>query len=85
MSSATSLHFLLLMFAGWVNRRQEGVIAYLLEENRVLREQLDKQRGGRRVRFTDDQRRRLATKGKLLGRKLLHEYAGLVTPGTILR
>ncbi len=81
----TALHFLLLTFAGWVNKRQQDVIAYLIEENRVLREQLDKQLGGRRIRFTDDQRRRLAAKGKLLGRKFLHEYAGLVTPDTILR
>jgi len=85
MPPATSLHFLLLMFAGWVNRRQQDAIAYLVEENRVLREQLGHRRGGRRIRFTDEQRRRLAAKGKLLGRKLLQEYAGLVTPDTILR
>ncbi len=81
----TALHFLLLTFAGWVNRRQQEVVDYLVEENRVLREQLDRQLGGRRISFTDDQRRRLAAKGKLLGRKLLHEYAALVTPDTILR
>jgi hypothetical protein len=46
----------------------------------VLREQL----GGRRVRFTDDQRRRLAAKAKGLGRKLLAEVATLVTPETLL-
>jgi hypothetical protein len=34
------LHFLLLVFAGWVNRRQVAVIEYLKEENRILREQL---------------------------------------------
>ena len=48
--------FLALNFAGWVNRSQQDVIEYLKEENRVLREQL----GARRLRFTDDQRRRLA-------------------------
>ena len=76
-----ALQFLLLTFAGWVNRKQQKVISYLLEENRVLREQL----GGRRLRLTNDQRRRLAAKGKLLGRKLLGKVAGLVTPDTILR
>jgi hypothetical protein len=76
-----ALQFLLLTFAGWVNRRQQKVIDYLLEENRVLREQL----GGRRLRLTNDQRRRLAAKGKLLGRKLLGKIAGIVTPDTILR
>ena len=44
MPSAAWLHFLLLTFAGWVNRRQQDVIVYLVEENRVLREQLDKRR-----------------------------------------
>ncbi len=76
-----ALQFLLLTFAGWTNRRQQKVIDYLIEENRVLREQL----GGRRLRLTDKQRRRLAAKGKLLGRKLLGQVAGIVTPDTILR
>jgi putative transposase len=52
-----------------------------MEENRVLRQQL----GGRRLRPTDDQRRRLAVKGKILGRKVLTQVAGIVTPDTILR
>ena len=69
------------MFSGWVNRHQNQVIDYLMEENRVLREQM----GGRRVRLNDDQRRRLAVKGKRLGRKILKEVAGIVTPDTILR
>ncbi len=80
-SPPNPLHFLLMMFAGWVNRQQNHVIDYLLEENRVLREQL----GGRRLRLNDDQRRRLAVKGKLLGRKILGEVAGIVMPDTILR
>jgi len=41
--------------AGWMNQQQD-VVAYLAEENRVLREQF----GGKRIRFTDDQRRRLS-------------------------
>jgi putative transposase len=56
------------------------VIDFLVEENRVLRDQLR----GRRVRLTDDQRRRLAAKGRRLGR---HErqVATIVTPETIMR
>jgi len=54
------LRFLVLMMAGWMNRGQQDVIAYLKEENRVLRERL----GGKRLRFTDDRRRRLAAKAK---------------------
>ncbi len=80
-SSPNPLQFLLLVVAGWVNRHQNRVIDYLLEENRVLREQL----GGRRLRLTDEQRRRLAVKGKALGRKVLQGVAGIVTPDTILR
>jgi putative transposase len=57
------LHLLLMMFAGWVNRHQLDVIDYLQEENRVLKERL----GGRRVRFTDAERRRLARKAYALG------------------
>jgi putative transposase len=79
--SAAPLQFLLLVFAGWVNRRQGEVVEYLQEENRVLREQL----GARRLRFTDDQRRRLAAKGRALGRHVLNQLGGLVTPDTILR
>ena len=47
---------LLVTLAGWVNRHQQRVIEYLVEENRVLKEQGT----GRRLRLTDDQRRRLA-------------------------
>ena len=75
------LQLILATFAGWVNRQQAQVIDYLVEENRVLKEQL----GGRRLRLTDHQRRRLAEKGKALGRKLLDKIATIVTPDTILR
>jgi hypothetical protein len=51
--NALQLQFLTLIFAGCVNRQQQDVIEYLQEENRALREQL----GGRRLRFTDQQRR----------------------------
>jgi hypothetical protein len=67
------LRLLLATFAAWSNRRQGSVITYLVEENRVLKEQL--QSGGRRLRFTDDQRRRLAAKGKPLGRRALQQIA----------
>src|SRR5213593_4014158 len=67
--------FLVTSIAGWMNEHQHHVIHYLMEENRVLREQT----GNRRLRFTDDQRRRLAAKAKRLGRKLLSEVATIVT------
>jgi putative transposase len=56
--------FVLIALSGWMNDRQLLLIDYLREENRVLREQL----GDKRLRFSDDQRRRLAVKAKGLGR-----------------
>jgi hypothetical protein len=56
--------FLLSAVAGRMNEHQLQVIDYLREENRVLREQVD----GRRLHLSDDQRRRLAAKAKVLGR-----------------
>ena len=75
------LQLLLVMFAGWVKRHQLDLIAYLQEENRVLTERL----GGRRIRFTDTERCRLARKAHTLGRKVLNELHTLVTPDTLLR
>jgi len=72
---------LFLILAGWVNRQQQQVIDYLRTENQVLKEKL----GKRRILLFDDQRRRLAVKAKVLGRKLLAEVGTLVTPDTLLR
>jgi putative transposase len=74
-------HVFLLGISGWVNGRQQYTIEYLITENQILREKL----GKKRILLDDDQRRRLAVKGKLLGRKLLSENATIVTPDTILR
>ena len=71
----------LLILVGWINRHQQEVIEYLEAENRVLREKF----GKKRILLNDDQRRRLAVKGKVLGRKALQEIATIVTPDTILR
>ena len=64
-----------------LNRREREALAYLIEENRVLRRQV----GGRRVRLTDDDRRRLAIRAHRLGRNALREVATIVTPDTLLR
>ena len=82
MINTIHLQLLLAAFAGWVRRQQSHLIAYPIEENRVLKEQLESR--GRRLRFNDDQRRRLAGKGKPLGRKILRTIATIVTPDTIL-
>ena len=58
------LTLVLTCVAGWMNRQRQVVIEYLQEEVHVLQEQL-----GRRPRFNDDQRRRLALKAKTVGRR----------------
>jgi len=37
-------HLLVVALAGWLNRHQQNVIDYLIEENRVLKDQLEGQR-----------------------------------------
>ena len=44
---------LLAALIGWLDRRQQDAVAYLIEENRILRRCV---RG--RIRLTDDERRR---------------------------
>jgi putative transposase len=75
------LHLFVTPLLGWLQREQHDVIQYLREENRVLKAQLRSQR----MRFTDEQRRRLAALGAPLGRRLLARMATIVTPDTILR
>ena len=72
---------LLSILAGWINDEQQKRIEYLRTENQVLREKV----GKKRILLDDDQRRRLAVKGKVLGRKALEEIGPLFTPDTILR
>ena len=71
---------LLISLAGWLNQRQQDVIDYLQEENRILRQPL----GDKRLRFNDDQRRQLAVKAKKLGWRRLQEVTPIVTPATLL-
>ena len=73
--------FVVAMLCGWLQREQEDVIAFLREENRVLKARLE----GRRLRLDDHERRRLAELGHRLGRRLLADVATIVTPDTILR
>ncbi|OHB44342.1 MAG: hypothetical protein A2Y13_09165 [Planctomycetes bacterium GWC2_45_44] len=72
---------LLIMLAGWMNRHQQDILEYLKEENKILREKFGKMR----IILNDDQRRRLAVRGKELGKKLLSEVSTIFSPDTILR
>ena len=71
----------LLTVTSWLDRQEREILAYLIEENRVLRRQL----GGRRLRLTDDDRRQLAARAHRLGRQVLRGVATIVTPDTLLR
>jgi hypothetical protein len=72
---------LLAILAGWSNRQQQEIIEYFRTENQVLKDKL----GKRRILLSDDRRRRLARKGKVLGRKVLETIGTLFTPDAILR
>ena len=73
-------NFILLCLAGWINREQQAVIDYLQEEIRILNKI-----HGKRPRFNDRQRMRLAAKARKLRFSRLKEIANLVTPQTLLR
>ena len=77
--SARQIWFAVLI--GWLDRQERDALAYLMEENRILRAQL----GGRRLHLTDDDRRRLAVRAFQLGRLALRQVATIVTPDTLLR
>ena len=70
----------LAVLIGWLGRLEREALAYLIEENRILRAQL----AGRRLRLTDDDRRRLTVRAFRLGRQALRQVAPIVTPDTLL-
>jgi putative transposase len=76
-----ALRLMLMAVTGWWSDQRQAAVAYLIQENRILRAQL----GGRRLRLTDEDRRRLARCGHRLGRRRLSQVATIVTPDTILR
>jgi len=76
---------LLMMLAGWINRQQQEAIEYLKEENKILKHELLKATGKKRILLSDKQRRRLAILGRRLGRKALSEICCVFSPDTILK
>jgi putative transposase len=72
---------LIARLAAWINREQQQRLEFVQLKLTVAREML----GTKRLRFSDDQRRRLAAKAKHVGRKGLLEIFSLVTPDTLLR
>jgi len=76
-----ALQMVLCVLTGWLDRREREAVAYLIEENRLLRRQL----GPRRLDLTDADRRRLAARAYRVGRAALREIATIATPDTLLR
>ena len=70
-----------MILAAWINHHQQQVHDFQRAQIKVLLEA----QGKKRVLLNDDQRRLLAVKGKVLGRKALSELTTIVTPDTILR
>ena len=73
-------HIVLSALSTIIDDERDKAIDYLLMENQVLREKLDKVC----ILLNNDQRCRLAVKGKVQGRKALNEIATIVTTDTIL-
>ena len=75
---------LLTMLAGWMNRQQQEIIEYLKAENGILRDELQKATGRKRILLNDKQRRKLAILGRRLGRGVLSKVCCAFSPDTIL-
>ena len=79
--AVSALQWFVAALCRWILREQDDVIAFLREENRVLRAHLR----GRRLQLSDEDRRRLAVLGHQLGRGALAHVATIATADTILR
>ena len=75
---------LVAIMAGWINRHQQDAQAYLKEENKILRDELRKATGKKRIILNNKQRRRLAILAKRIGRKALFDISGVFSPDTLL-
>jgi putative transposase len=79
-----TVQFIVAMLAYALNERMVRRAEYLREENRVLKEALHAATGKSRIPLTNEQRRRLATKGRALTPKEREECCQIVRPSTIL-
>ena len=67
-------------FCSWVNRQQQEAVECLRTETSFLNKKLVKQQ----ILLSDEQQRRLAVKGRVLGRKQIEQAGTLFTPDTML-
>jgi hypothetical protein len=79
-----TLQLLVVMIASAIDDRLQRKLDDVEEERRILQEQLDATTGGKKLSFTADQRRRLATAGKQLTPDERRQRCRLVKPETIL-
>jgi putative transposase len=78
------IQFLIATIAAAINERMARQLEYAREEVRALKETLAAVTGTERIRFTSEQRRRLALKGKVLTRREREACCQIVRPETIL-
>ena len=52
---------MLLMMTGWLNRHQQEIIEYLKAENSILKEELLRATGNKRIILNDKNRRRFSS------------------------
>jgi len=76
---------LLIMLAGWINRQQQEAINYLMEENKILKHELLKATGKKRIILNKAQKRRLGILAKRVGRKMLFDISCVFAPDTLLK
>jgi hypothetical protein len=75
------LSLLVASMANWLGRHAATQMDHLKAENRALRIRL----AGRRIVFSDAERRTLGTSAKRIGMKALREIDPIVSPSTLLR
>ena len=78
-----TVQFIVAMLAYALNERMARRLEYLQEEVRVLKEALQTATAQRRIPLTDEQRRRLASKGKALTPAEREECCQIVRPSPI--
>ena len=79
-----TVQFLVATLAYVQGERMARRLDFLQQENRVLREALQTATGKSRVPLTDEQRRRLTTKGKAATSAEREESCQIVRPSAIL-
>lgn len=75
--------FFLTALATWISREKSDVIEYLSEANKILKSKLEAD--GKRIKYTNEERARLAKKGRRLKWSTLCKFSFFITPETIIR